>query len=162
MPNRPNRAGSYQKPKNFKDSIKKLFHNLKPYTFAIVIAIILVIISTVCTLIGPNRLSEVTDIIEEGVSFNIDLTGEQLSTLKSEKLVRLESEQATFLLQFEDYNNENTEDDTVTLSVVTSADGVESTIYIGSTNYQLLLDSGYVNFDNMQMGIGYSQGVLSI
>ncbi len=162
MPNRPNRAGSYQKPKNFKDSIKKLFHNLKPYTFAIVIAIILVIISTVCTLIGPNRLSEVTDIIEEGVSFNIDLTGEQLSTLKSEKSVRLESEQATFLLQFEDYNNENTEDDTVTLSVVTSADGVESTIYIGSTNYQLLLDSGYVNFDNMQMGIGYSQGVLSI
>lgn len=162
MPNRPNRVGNYQKPKNFKDSIKKLLQDLKPYTFAIVIAIILVIISTVCTLIGPNRLSEVTDIIEEGVSVNIDLTSEQLNALRTEKTVRIESEQATFVLQFEDYNNENIEDDTVTLSVITNIGGAENTIYIGNTNYQILLDSGYVNFDNTQMGIGYSQGVLSI
>lgn len=162
MPNRPNRTGGYQKPKDFKTSIKKLFQNLKPYTFAIVISIILVIISTICTLIGPNRLSEVTNVIEEGVSLNIDLSSEQLSELRSTKTLRLESEQATFLLQYEDYNNENTADDTVTLSVITVVDGNENEIYIGNTNYQTLTESGYVNFDNTQMGLGYNQGVLSI
>lgn len=162
MPNRPNRTGGYQKPKDFKTSIKKLFQNLKPYTFAIVISIILVIISTVCTLIGPNRLSEVTNVIEEGVSLNINLSSEQLSELESTKTLRLESEQATFLLQYEDYNNENTADDTVTLSVITIVDGNENEIYIGNTNYQTLTESGYVNFDNTQMGLGYNQGVLSI
>lgn len=162
MPNRPNRTGGYQKPKDFKTSIKKLFQNLKPYTFAIVISIILVIISTVCTLIGPNRLSEVTNVIEEGVSLNIDLSSEQLSELRSTKTLRLESEQATFLLQYEDYNNENTADDTVTLSVIAIVDGNENEIYIGNTNYQTLTESGYVNFDNTQMGLGYNQGVLSI
>ncbi len=162
MPNRPNRTGGYQKPKDFKTSIKKLFQNLKPYTFAIVISIILVIISTICTLIGPNRLSEVTNVIEEGVSLNIDLSSEQLSELETTKTLRLESEQATFLLQYEDYNNENTADDTVTLSVITIVDGNENEIYIGNTNYQTLTESGYVNFDNTQMGLGYNQGVLSI
>lgn len=162
MPNRPNRTGGYQKPKDFKTSIKKLFQNLKPYTFAIVISIILVIISTICTLIGPNRLSEVTNVIEEGVSLNIDLSSEQLSELRSTKTLRLESEQATFLLQYEDYNNENTADDTVTLSVIAIVDGNENEIYIGNTNYQTLTESGYVNFDNTQMGLGYNQGVLSI
>lgn len=162
MPNRPNRTGGYQKPKDFKTSIKKLFQNLKPYTFAIVISIILVIISTICTLIGPNRLSEVTNVIEEGVSLNIDLSSEQLSELETTKTLRLESEQATFLLQYEDYNNENTADDTVTLSVIAIVDGNENEIYIGNTNYQTLTESGYVNFDNTQMGLGYNQGVLSI
>lgn len=162
MPNRSNRTGGYQKPKDFKTSIKKLFQNLKPYTFAIVISIILVIISMVCTLIGPNRLSEVTNVIEEGVSLNIDLSSEQLSELRSTKTLRLESEQATFLLQYEDYNNENTADDTVTLSVIAIVDGNENEIYIGNTNYQTLTESGYVNFDNTQMGLGYNQGVLSI
>ena len=162
MPNRPNRTGGYQKPKDFKTSIKKLFQNLKPYTFAIVISIILVIISTICTLIGPNRLSEVTNVIEEGVSLNIDLSSEQLSELETTKTLRLECEQATFLLQYEDYNNENTADDTVTLSVITVVDGNENEIYIGNTNYQTLTESGYVNFDNTQMGLGYNQGVLSI
>ena len=162
MPNRPNRTGGYQKPKDFKTSIKKLFQNLKPYTFAIVISIILVIISMVCTLIGPNRLSEVTNVIEEGVSLNIDLSSEQLSELETTKTLRLESERATFLLQYEDYNNENTADDTVTLSVITVVDGNENEIYIGNTNYQTLTESGYVNFDNTQMGLGYNQGVLSI
>ena len=116
----------------------------------------------VCTLIGPNRLSEVTNVIEEGVSLNIDLSSEQLSELRSTKTLRLESEQATFLLQYEDYNNENTADDTVTLSVITVVDGNENEIYIGNTNYQTLTESGYVNFDNTQMGLGYNQGVLSI
>lgn len=116
----------------------------------------------VCTLIGPNRLSEVTNVIEEGVSLNIDLSSEQLSELETTKTLRLESERATFLLQYEDYNNENTADDTVTLSVITVVDGNENEIYIGNTNYQTLTESGYVNFDNTQMGLGYNQGVLSI
>ena len=96
------RMNNVEKAKNFKDSIRKLMTSLKPYLFIITIAIVLIIISTVCTLIGPNRLSKMTDLIEEGISVNIDLTDEQMATLRTEKEVRIESDNFTFLLQFED------------------------------------------------------------
>ena len=60
------RMNNVEKAKNFKDSIRKLMTSLKPYLFIIIIAIVLIILSTVCTLIGPNRLSKMTDLIEEG------------------------------------------------------------------------------------------------
>ena len=45
----PNRVNKVDKAKDFKASIKKLFSSLRPYLFMIVIAIVLIIISTVCT-----------------------------------------------------------------------------------------------------------------
>lgn len=66
----PNRV--QEKPKNFKKSIMKLLgfnKKLKPFY---IIAIIFAIASSICSIIGPNRLSDLTDVITEGLMTGID------------------------------------------------------------------------------------------
>ena len=157
-----NRVNNVDKAKDFKASIKKLFSSLKPYLFMIIIAIVLIIISTVCTLIGPNRLSKMTDIIEKGVSINLDLTNEEYNKLINDKTIKLESENYTFLLQYEDFNNQDSTDDILTLSIEINQNSETSNISVGSEKLSTIKENGYVNFDNTNMGIGYSSNTLNI
>lgn len=62
-----------KKPDNFKESIGKLAGYCKIYMWHIIIAFIFAIIGTVFNLVGPDRLSEVTDIITAGITGEIDL-----------------------------------------------------------------------------------------
>ena len=159
------RMNNVEKAKNFKDSIRKLMTSLKPYLFIITIAIVLIIISTVCTLIGPNRLSKMTDLIEEGISVNIDLTDEQMATLRTEKEVRIESENFTFLLQFEDYNNQDSSDDLVTVLLEVLAGDQTITQFVGSEKFSVIEENEFVNFSSSKIegiGIGYQNATLSI
>lgn len=156
---------SVEKAKNFKDSIKKLMKSLKPYLFIIIVAIVLIIISTVCTLIGPNRLSKMTDLIEEGVSVNVDLTDEQMSSLRTEKQVRIASENYTFLVQLEDYNNQDSSDDLVTVLIEVVAGEQTITQFVGSEKFSIIEENEFVNFTSSDIegvGIGYQNGTLSI
>ena len=157
----PARSRDFSKPKNFKASIKKLFSSLKPYTFIIIISIILIILSTVCTLIGPNRLSEVTDVIEQGLSVNLDLTNEQYNTLINDKLLTITSEQGEFNLTFEDYSDDITSNDEVTITFTANVGGNDVEIS-ASERLDIIKENGYVNFDNRNIGISYQNDTLSI
>lgn len=65
----PNRLP--EKSKDFFGSIKRLLSNLKPWKIIIVIALILAMASAIISLIAPNKLSDFTDIITEGLKPNI-------------------------------------------------------------------------------------------
>ena len=52
-----------KKPDNFKESIGKLAKYCKPYMMYIIVAFAFAIVGTVFNLIGPDRLSEITDVI---------------------------------------------------------------------------------------------------
>lgn len=158
----PNRVNKVDKAKDFKASIKKLFSSLRPYLFMIVIAIVLIIISTVFTLVGPNRLSKMTDIIEKGVSVNIDLTDEQLSTLQTEKELKIESENYSFILQYEDYNNQDSTDDLITLTIEIIQGEQTYTEFVGSEKFDVIKENEFVNFNDRNIGIGYSNNTLNI
>ncbi len=71
------------KNNSFKSSMGKLFKSLKPYLPMLITALVLIIISTVCMLTGPNRLSEVTNVIQKGISINLTLSDEELTSLKN-------------------------------------------------------------------------------
>lgn len=157
----PARSRDFSKPKNFKASIKKLFSSLKPYTFIIIISIILIIFSTVCTLIGPNRLSEVTDVIEQGLSVNLDLTNEQYNTLMNDKQLTITSEQGEFNLTFEDYSDYITSNDEITITFTANVGGNDVEIS-ASERLDVIKENGYVNFDNRNIGISYQNDTLSI
>ncbi|WP_034549137.1 ABC transporter ATP-binding protein [Carnobacterium alterfunditum] len=62
-----------KKPDNFKESIGKLANYCKIYIWYIVVAIIFAVFGTIFNLVGPNRLSEITDIITSGITGEIDL-----------------------------------------------------------------------------------------
>ena len=57
----------------FKQSWGKLIAYCKPYMTMIILAITLAFIGTIFTIIGPDYLSELTDIIMEGLMTEIDL-----------------------------------------------------------------------------------------
>ena len=147
---------SVDKAKDFKQAIRKLFSTLKPYRWMILIAIILVIVSTVCSLIGPNRLSEVTDIIEQGVSVNIDLSNEKRDELFDTGSATIESENYTFILTYQKNVLDDNSDDVILLSI-NSPENI-----LGTANFKNLEENGYVEFTDRNMGIGYSEGVISI
>lgn len=64
----PGRAN--EKPKDFKLAIKKLVHYLKPFMVPIIVALILSVLSSVLSIIGPNKLSDLTDEISKGLGIN--------------------------------------------------------------------------------------------
>ncbi len=66
---KPINVNSYGKPQNFLKSIKRLFSYIKVHLKFVIIAIILAILGTVCTLVGPNLLSEITDIVTDGTNY---------------------------------------------------------------------------------------------
>lgn len=66
----PNRI--IEKPKNLKKALSKLFYQLKPYFAWIIIALILAAFSSICSIVGPNKLKDLTNIIVEGLMQGIN------------------------------------------------------------------------------------------
>lgn len=67
----PHRA--VEKPKNLKLALKKLFHYMKKYVPLIIIALILAILSSILVIIGPNKLSDLTNEISNGIMSKINI-----------------------------------------------------------------------------------------
>ena len=59
-----------EKPKNLKDSFKKLLVYLKPFIPVLIIALILSAFSSICSIIGPNKLSDLTDELSKALVVN--------------------------------------------------------------------------------------------
>lgn len=66
------------KPKHMKKTIGKLFKYIKSFIPLVVVAIVLVIASTVFRLIGPNKLQDMTNIIFNSVSLGIPYEMKQI------------------------------------------------------------------------------------
>lgn len=64
-----------ERAKNFKGTWAKLLSYMKPYLPAIVTAVIIAAIGTVLNLVGPERISRVTDMITAGLTGAMDLDG---------------------------------------------------------------------------------------
>lgn len=62
-----------EKPKNFSESIKKLFNKLQDFKISMLVAILLALFSSILTIIGPNRISDMTDEIAKGLLGPIDM-----------------------------------------------------------------------------------------
>ena len=61
-----------QKPKNLKNTLKDIARYLKPFIVTVIIAILLAVASAVLSIIGPNRISKLTDAILAGVPTNLN------------------------------------------------------------------------------------------
>lgn len=70
---RPGENKNFEKSKDFKGTWGKIIGYCKAYMPAIVIAVICAIAGTVLTLIGPDKLKEITNLIAEGMMTGIDM-----------------------------------------------------------------------------------------
>lgn len=68
-----NMIGSGEKAKNFKETWGKLIAYSNKYMFVIIVAFILSIVGTIITVVSPDKISEITDLITVGIASGIDL-----------------------------------------------------------------------------------------
>ena len=66
-------AGAGEMPKNLKKSLGQLASYCKSYFPAIIVAVLLAITASVFSLIGPNKLQDITDLIKDGLVTGIDI-----------------------------------------------------------------------------------------
>jgi len=62
-----------EKAKDLKGSLLKLYNYIKIYLPFIIPALILAVLSSIISIIGPDKLSDITDIITKGIMTGIDL-----------------------------------------------------------------------------------------
>ena len=75
-----------EKSKDFKGSMIKLFNSLNKWKKALVIALILAFFSAVLSTIAPNRLSDLTNVISDGIKPNTDEIKEVTGLIVSNEL----------------------------------------------------------------------------
>ncbi len=65
--------GVPEKSKNFKQAVRRLFHELRRFHLVIYIALVFAMISSVLSVSAPNRLSSLTDEMTKGLVVNQDV-----------------------------------------------------------------------------------------
>ncbi len=70
----PGPRGSAEKPKDLKKAIKDMIKYLNKYLPIIIVALVLAALSSVLSIIGPNHLSDLTDVITEGLTTTINFS----------------------------------------------------------------------------------------
>ncbi len=63
---------SYEKAKNFKNAVKRLVTELNLYKTLIILSFVLAILGSILSILAPNRLSDLTDEISNGLVINQD------------------------------------------------------------------------------------------
>lgn len=65
-----------EKPKNFKKSMKELIGYVKPFWWLIVVALLFAIVATICNIISPKKLGDLSQNIFTGLALNgkVDLS----------------------------------------------------------------------------------------
>ena len=58
--------------KNFGASIKRLFKSLDKWKYLFITSLVLALVSAILSLISPNKLSDLTNIITDGIKPNIN------------------------------------------------------------------------------------------
>lgn len=69
------RMGGGEKAADFKGSMGKLIRYCKPFFIAILIAVCCDMIGVIARLMGPNKLSEITEKLQDGIAGVIDIDG---------------------------------------------------------------------------------------
>ncbi len=86
----PKMNQNYGKAKDLKKSLLNIIKYCKPYLFIIIVALVLAIAGAVLTLIGPNKLSDMTNIIQDGIYANIDIDDEDFSSIMTGDTLEVE------------------------------------------------------------------------
>ena len=91
----PGGRGPGEKPKDFKKALLKLKNYLKPYMHLIIIAVILSALSSVLSIIGPNKIKDLTNEIQQGLivnKSNIELLVQDIQNDIQQNIVLSESD----------------------------------------------------------------------
>ena len=73
-PGGPGGGGPAEKPKDFKGAWSKLIYYCRSYIPFIILALVLAMAGSIFSLVGPDKLKQITNVIAEGFITGVDLT----------------------------------------------------------------------------------------
>lgn len=127
-PNRDN----FEKPKNLSLTVKKLFSYLKSFMPFIIIALIFAAASSVFSIIGPNKLSDLTDELSKGLVLDknkIEVISKDISSTLNEENIK---EITTKIYKNEDISGVSDEDKATFMKIISSMDKNDGSAMIKS------------------------------
>ena len=90
MPRPGSMNGNNEKSKDFKGSLLKIFKNLNKWRYLLIISVVLAAFSSVLSILAPNKLADLTDVITDGIRPNtakIEVIGKKIGrNLTKEKM----------------------------------------------------------------------------
>ncbi len=124
--------------KDFKNAIKRLFHELKPFHILISISFILAIVGSILSIVAPSKLTSLTDTITDGIIIRKDnlteltntisklFTSESMSELMPKVLSpKLDNETISKVMMSKDITNEAKKTFSETLTSVSTTHNYE-------------------------------------
>lgn len=124
--------GNFEKPKNLSLTVKKLFSYLKSFMPFIIIALIFAGASSVFSIIGPNKLSDLTDELSKGLVLDknkIEVISKDISSTLNEENIK---EITTKIYKNEDISGVSDEDKATFMRIISSMDKNDSSAMIKS------------------------------
>lgn len=124
--------GNFEKPKNLSLTVKKLFSYLKSFMPFIIIALIFAGASSVFSIIGPNKLSDLTDELSKGLVLDknkIEVISKDISSTLNEENIK---EITTKIYENEDISGVSDEDKATFMRIISSMDKNDSSAMIKS------------------------------
>lgn len=124
--------GNFEKPKNLSLTVKKLFSYLKSFMPFIIIALIFAGASSVFSIIGPNKLSDLTDELSKGLVLDknkIEVISKDISSTLNEENIK---EITTKIYENEDISGVSDEDKATFMKIISSMDKNDSGAMIKS------------------------------
>ena len=98
--------GGTEKSRNFKGSMKRLINNLKAWHVLMMIALVLAAVSSVLSLVAPNKLSDLTNTITSGIKPN--MTEENITAIMQDESISVEDKQEFSMFLMEMKNDGDT------------------------------------------------------
>lgn len=124
--------GDFEKPKNLSLTVKKLFSYLKSFMPFIIIALIFAAASSVFSIIGPNKLRDLTDELSKGLVLDknkIEVISKDISSTLNEENIK---EITTKIYKNEDISGVSDEDKATFMRIISSMDKNDSSAMIKS------------------------------
>ena len=121
---RPGSGGVPEKSKNFSGTLIKLFKNLDKWKKIVIFALVLAVASAVLALVTPNKLSELTDTITEGIKPNIN--EQTINNIMTNPKIS-EEDKITFMQVMEKLKN-STEDENNSSELLESMDNLPKSV----------------------------------
>ena len=97
-----------EKSKDFKGSMKKIIKSLSPWRIMIIISLSLAMISAILALIAPNKLSDLTDYITEGITTRI--SEKKIQNIMKDNTIPIEDKQKMMEIMQKVNKDSNTKD----------------------------------------------------
>lgn len=98
--------GGTEKSRDFKGSMKRLINNLKAWHVLMMIALVLATVSSVLSLVAPNKLSDLTNTITSGIKPN--MTEENITAIMQDESISVEDKQEFSMFLMEMKNDGDT------------------------------------------------------